>query len=87
VTTALAPEFSRAKLKRVLAEQRKQGDRDHAGAKRGHVRNRQFQRLRQEHRDTVATHQTVGFQHIGEAARHLGDLVERGARSTAVLVA
>ena len=50
------------------------------------MRDRQFQRLRQEHRDAVAAGEPIRLQHIGEAARHLGDLVEGGARGGAVLV-
>ena len=69
-----------------LAEQREQRNRDQRRAERGEVRDRQFQRLRQEHRDAVAAHQAVGGQHIGEAARGVRDLVERGARGTAILI-
>src|SRR5258707_14009443 len=50
------------------------------------MRDRQFQRLRQEYRDAVAAHEPVRPQHIGEAARHLGDLIERRAGHVARLV-
>ena len=70
-----------AEFQRVLAEQREQRHRDHAGTKRRQMRDRQFQRLRQEHRDAVAAHKAVGLQHIGKTARQLAHLVERGARA------
>ena len=47
---------------------------------------RQFEGLRQEHRDAVAARKTIGFQDVGKTARLLGDFVERGARGRAVLV-
>jgi hypothetical protein len=50
------------------------------------MRDRQLQRLRQEHRDAVAADKAVGLQHIGETARGLRHLVERGARDGAALV-
>ena len=58
-----------AKLQRVLAEQREQRHRDEAGAERGEMHHRQFDRLRQEHGDAVAALQAVRLQHIGEAIR------------------
>jgi hypothetical protein len=50
------------------------------------MRDRQFQGLRQKHRDAVAAHEAIGFEHIGKAARGIRDLVERGPRGAAVLV-
>lgn len=50
------------------------------------MRDGQFERLRQEHRNAVATHEAVGIKHIGEAARGVRDLVERGAHGAAILV-
>ncbi len=78
--------IGQAIFQRVLAEQREQRNRDHAGTECRDMRDRQFQRLRQEHRDAVALHETVGLEHVGKAPRHLRDLVERGARGGAVLV-
>ena len=75
------PEFQR-----ILAKQRKQRDRDHAGAERRHMHDRQFQRLRQEHGDAIAAHQAVGLQHVGEAPGEIAKLVERGARGAAVFI-
>ena len=75
------PEFQR-----VLAEQREQRDRHQARAKRRQMRDRQFQRLRQEHRDAIAANQAVRLQHVGKTAGELGYLVERRPRRRAVLV-
>ena len=50
------------------------------------MRDRQFQRLRQKHRDAVAANQAVRLQHVGEAAREIGYLIERGPRRHAILV-
>src|SRR5258707_312044 len=50
------------------------------------MRNRQFQRLRQKHRNAVAARKAIGFQHIGEAAGEVADVVERMPRRAAVLV-
>ena len=76
----------KAELQRVLAEQREQRHRDETGTERGQMRDRQFQRLRQEHRDAIAAHQSVGLQHIGEAAAVAAQLVERRPLRRAVLV-
>ena len=75
-----------AKFQRVLAEQREQRNRDKTSAKRRQMHDRQFQRLRQEHRDAVAAPEAILPQHIGEPAGHFGHLVERGARRRTVLV-
>ena len=58
--------IGQAKLQRILAEQREQRHRDQAGTKRRQMRDRQFQRLRQEHRDAVAAHEPIRLQHIGK---------------------
>ena len=50
------------------------------------MRDRQFQRLRQEHRDAIAALKPIGLQYVGKTARHVGDLVERGTRGAAILV-
>ena len=50
------------------------------------MRGRQFERLRQKHRDTVAANQTILLQHIGKTAGEFGYLIERGARRDAILV-
>jgi hypothetical protein len=50
------------------------------------MRDRQFQRLRQEHRDAVAALEAVRFEHIGKAAREFGNLVERGGDRSAVFI-
>jgi len=50
------------------------------------VRDRQFQRLRQKHCDAVAARKTIRLQHIGEAAGHRAQFIERGALRAAILV-
>ena len=86
VMMAFASELDRRNSSASSPNSANSGNRDHAGAKRRQMRDRQFQRLRQEHRDAVAADEAIGLQHIGEPARHLRDLVERGPRRGAVLV-
>ena len=50
------------------------------------MRDRQFQRLRQEHRDAVAARKTVGLQHIGKTARHLATSSNEVRVARAVLI-
>src|SRR5262245_50616905 len=50
------------------------------------MRDRQFQRLRQKHRDAVTARKSVRSQHIGKASRGVCDLVETRARRGAVLI-
>src|ERR1700752_5196234 len=50
------------------------------------MRNRQFKGLRQEDRNAIAARKSLRRQHIGKAARMVGDLIETRARRGAVLV-
>ena len=65
----LGAAVGKPELQRVLAEQREQRHRDQAGAERRQMCDRQLHRLREEHADAVAAHETIGLQRIGEAAR------------------